>query len=468
MIFRRALVTLIAFAMLVTSAVAQDGKPGKNIKRELPQFKSHYLLWVHAGYKKETPGTVLIFLPNTMYAVDQYVPQFQDVVESKRLIYVVAKSPTGAWSNKDDKFILGILDDLKKDYPFDEKNVILVGNAEGAPVALWIGLSHPDRITAVAGVAGIYRDLNLFKGPLVKSVPIYIEHGEKSSDQAISSIRKWVQDLEKMGAKVKLAERAGAGDQIPLASSKSNPELLDWFMDAKAGNAKKYYEDAVAAKQANDYVRAIAGFQAIVAEGAKGEYHAQAKKELDAIQKLAKGYLSEAKELIKNEKYEDGMKALGKAAKDFEGLPEGETAAKELEELKKSPKLKEFAERQEKEKKEGEAEKAFEGAKAKEEAKDWGAAMRAYEDVANRFKDTSFGPKAAARAEELKKDPAIAKEMASGEAKKECEGLLKKAENYRKNGMIDKAAAAWKEIVEKHPDTEWAKEAQEMLTKYKK
>ncbi len=470
MSLRRLAVTL-ALLVFAASVFAADtvGGPGKFV-REMTAPKGTYHIWVPKNYKKEKPPTLMLLMPNHMYDYKNYIYQFQDVCETRYIMYVIAKCPSGTWSRNNDKHILALMEDIKKDWVYDETSVLLLGNSESASDAsLQIALNNPTKFTAVAVLAGIFKEARGFvKGPLAKVMPMYFEHGEKATDYPIAEMRSWVKDLEKLGANVTLNEQAGAGSQIPLVSTKSNPALLDWFQGAKAGNVKKVFDEAMKAKEDKVYGKAFTGFKSVVDSGTKNEFVDKAKKELADLQLTAKNALSDAQTLVTEAKYKDAMKALADVAKEYAGMPEGTQAATELEELKKSPKLKDQANRAKQEEAEKDAEKAFLAAEAKANAKEWGPAIRAYEDVATRFKDTSFGPKAAEKAAQLKADPEIAKELGAGEAKGACEGLMKKAENYRKNGMIDKAVETWKQVVEKYPDTEWATEAKGLLAKHKK
>lgn len=466
---RASTVVLVAAVALAgaTSAFGQDGKPCKDVKRELPQFKSHYFIWVAQKYTKEKPGTLIIFLPNTMYEPQLYMKQMQDIVEPHGLIYCVPKAPVGSWSGRDDKFILGVLEDLKKDYVYDETSVLLVGNSGGGPAALAIASANPGKFTAVAGLAGIYSNLKDLKPAAFKSLPVYLEHGEKSGDFPISQLKNWQKDMEKAGCRVKLVERKDKGDQIPLEQF-SNKDLLAWFVDTKAGDAKKYYDEAMAAKQANDFPKAVDCLLKVVNGGGKGEYVEVAKKELASLENLANAALKEGDDLAAAEKFAEAAKQYVTVAKNYPGLEAGKQAAARADEIKKSGKQAKSDHQAQQASAAELAEKAFQQAIEKEKAKDYGAALKLYEEIAGKYAETEFGPRAAAAVEKIKSDPEMSKTLAQAEIRKECEGLMKKADNYRKNGLLDKAAEVWKQVVEKHPDSEWGKQAKELLTKYKK
>ncbi len=149
-------------------------------------------------------------------------------------------------------------------------------------------------------------------------------------------------------------------------------------------------------------------------------------------------------------------------AEDYAGTPLGEKARAALAELKKRPEVKkslaEVAARKEAEKNLAKAEEEF-------TAKRYSSGLKILDDVAKKYAGTPLGDKAKARAEEIRADEAIAKEVREQEAAKNCKGWLSMAKSYVKNGMIDKAKELWQKIIDQYPGTSFAAEAEAELGK---
>jgi tetratricopeptide (TPR) repeat protein len=95
------------------------------------------------------------------------------------------------------------------------------------------------------------------------------------------------------------------------------------------------------------------------------------------------------------------------------------------------------------------------------EKKKYAEALKAYEKVAKDFKGSKAAKKAKAAIEEMKSDEKIMAKIQAAEQKKECEEWLDMARSLAKTG--DKAGAVeyYNRIIEKYPDSRYAKTAQE-------
>jgi len=100
-----------------------------------------------------------------------------------------------------------------------------------------------------------------------------------------------------------------------------------------------------------------------------------------------------------------------------------------------------------------------------EKRKDVPAAyLKVLDDLAAKYPDTPAGQTAAQKAEAMRADPAVMKQIQSEAADKQCKGLLSMARNYLKAGMPEKAKPYLEEVIEKFPDTAYAEEAKGLLT----
>jgi hypothetical protein len=96
------------------------------------------------------------------------------------------------------------------------------------------------------------------------------------------------------------------------------------------------------------------------------------------------------------------------------------------------------------------------------------ARLKAYEALAGAHPGTKAGADAAAKAEAMRSDEALMAGIADRAAEKECLGWLSMARNFAKAGMPAKATPYLKKVMEKYPDTDFARQAKEMLAKIEK
>ncbi|HUU30583.1 MAG TPA: redoxin domain-containing protein, partial [Phycisphaerae bacterium] len=95
-----------------------------------------------------------------------------------------------------------------------------------------------------------------------------------------------------------------------------------------------------------------------------------------------------------------------------------------------------------------------------EKRKDVPAAyLKALDDLAAKYPDTPAGQAATQKAEAMRADPAVMKQIQSEAMDKQCKSLLSMARNYLKAGMPEKAKPYLEEVIEKFPDTAYAEEA---------
>lgn len=89
--------------------------------------------------------------------------------------------------------------------------------------------------------------------------------------------------------------------------------------------------------------------------------------------------------------------------------------------------------------------------------------LAALDDLAAKFADTPAGQAAGERAKTMRADPAFMKKLGPTPAEKDCKGWISMARNYIKAGMPDKARPYLERVIQKYPDTPYAKDAQEIL-----
>ena len=94
-------------------------------------------------------------------------------------------------------------------------NLRLAGFSQGAALTYAFGLLHPERIRALAGLAGFLPEgaSTAIHGNVLEGLPVYISHGTRDEHVPIERARKAVQLLSKVGAEVVYCE-SDAGHKL--------------------------------------------------------------------------------------------------------------------------------------------------------------------------------------------------------------------------------------------------------------
>jgi thiol-disulfide isomerase/thioredoxin len=100
--------------------------------------------------------------------------------------------------------------------------------------------------------------------------------------------------------------------------------------------------------------------------------------------------------------------------------------------------------------------------------RDPAALLKLLDDLAARFPDTQAGKAAAEKARAMRADPEVMKKVQNDAAEKDCKGWMSMAKNLVKAGLSEKARPYLEQVVQKYPDTDYAKEAKELLQKMDK
>ncbi len=175
--------------------------------------------------------------------------------------------------------------------------------------------------------------------------------------------------------------------------------------------------------------------------------------------------LKNARKQIEAKQYYEASLALGHAVALAPGAQQDAEARKLLRELLKDDEARAAVEKGKREKEAAGLLAQLDKAAA---TKTPAATLDAYEDLANRFPGTKAGQAAAQKAKAMRADKGLMAKMAGAAAEKDCKGWLSMARNFIKAGMTGKARPYLDKVIVRYPDTDFAKEAGEMLAKMKK
>jgi hypothetical protein len=154
-----------------------------------------------------------------------------------------------------------------------------------------------------------------------------------------------------------------------------------------------------------------------------------------------------------------GVAALDKVAADYPGTESAASARKAAAEFRSSPAgkkaVKEMAREQAGRK---EMEKGL-AAAGKDDAK----ALRTLDGIARKYSGLPVGDDAKAKAEAIRSDPERMKAIKAAEDERAAKSALFLARGLKDGGRTEEARKKLQEIVDKYPDTKYAKEAAKLL-----
>ena len=118
-----------------------------------------------------------------------------------------------SWPSVDDfrpavAALLKLIAEWPASIPADFSNLRLAGFSQGAALAYSFTLLHPERVRALAALAGFLPNgaATLLDGDVLRGKPIYISHGSKDELVPVARARQAVQLLDAAGADVAYCE----------------------------------------------------------------------------------------------------------------------------------------------------------------------------------------------------------------------------------------------------------------------
>ena len=239
---------------------------------------------------------------------------------------------------------------------------------------------------------------------------------------------------------------------------KDTPPSLMTAKDKAAAGA--LLEKAEAAAKKEQYAVAAA----MLAKLKQADEDPKIKERAAALRKTladrAEARMAEAEKFIETKQYLEACTALGEVAALASGTDTAAKATDRLKELLKDDAIRTAVEQA---RRENEAAGLLADIEENAAKKAPAALLEAYDDLAKRFAGTKAGQAAADKAKAMRADPALLATMQNAAAEKDCLGWISMAKNFIKAGHGDKAAPYLEKVIGKYPDTDYAKEARQLL-----
>jgi poly(3-hydroxybutyrate) depolymerase/TolA-binding protein len=438
--------------------------PGKETRVEDASLgeEGYYIVYVPPEYTPDRTWPV-IFCYHGINGKPTVWP-FKDVVGGKGFIVVgmgYAGGPGGeayAQASKDIANVRRLASVLTKQLKLDPRQFFIGGFSMGGFMCSTIGEGSSDLWCAMM-ICGAGRGGRGGNADSFRNKPVFVGAGEK--DPNLATATKAADTYRGVGAIVTMETWAGMGHSVDTGS-----KILADFLWSN-GPLKKVKADLAEAKALQAGAKLGLAYvkykQAADAPGG-GDPAAEAGKAAEEIAKEAETQLAAADAAVADKKYADAMTALKRLATTYAGSPFGDRAAKSLTGLQSDPTVSGAID-QARTNAQG---KALEDqAGAAEIAKDYGTAIRLYEQLVTTCPKSDRVEAARERLAKLKGDKAVQSAIVAKDADRDCRAWLAMADNFAQAGSADQAREYLQKIIAKYPGTDWAKQAGERLKKIK-
>lgn len=170
----------------------------------------------------------------------QFLGMFYPEATNKGYILVYPTHPrqpingTGSqnlWHDGDTpQFVFSVIDEIKSNYPIDEKLIFLTGSSFGGGGAWGIACANPGKFAGLGVLCGYTYSLALtdcgFNFKNLKGIPIYFIHGDKDRNIPVEDARMTAKKCQALNLDYKYVELKGVAHEIP---ENERLKILDWF-----------------------------------------------------------------------------------------------------------------------------------------------------------------------------------------------------------------------------------------------
>ena len=194
-----------------------------------------YQVYIPANYSEKEPWPVILFLHGSgergldglRQTIVGLAPAIRaDPARFPAIVVLPQAPPDSSWTGRPARAAMAALDAVTKEYRTDADRVYLTGLSMGGHGVWYLAYRHPERFAAVAPVCGWVSKLPQFPqrahvvppndGPpfeslarKLKSVPIWIFHGELDTAVPVNESRQAADALKAAAANVRYTEFLG-------------------------------------------------------------------------------------------------------------------------------------------------------------------------------------------------------------------------------------------------------------------
>lgn len=465
--------TSLGLAMLLMSV--PDGHagarvaPGKEGKLTIPGSEHHCVIYVPGDYQQGKKMPAVFFLHGGGREPSTW--PFKEATGGKGYL-VVGLSYGGLPGGSKDRrqltpdpegnlmmieFIDSVRATVNGIYSLDDDQVFLAGHALGGFGVNYYGFHEraKGRYAGICIMAASPQKFSSADFSAAKGVPVLVVNGEKC--RRLDEARKHIPILKEAGVKA---------EHVVIPSEGAQPKDSAWYKPLKAwldkntvsGMTFTLFAKLEAALADNKYGQVLRLLRLVRSSpGARSDAaklrQLIARAEEVAVQAEAEMKAAEAHAQAK--RLDEAIVALDAIAKKYKGSAVEQTARARITGLKKSPAADEKEDA-------AHAERALENARKLVVEKQHKRALGVLASIVTRYPDTPAAEKAKVEIERLRKVIASGNVARVDPVEKECRAMLRSARNFIVNGMKEQGIAKLDKLIDKYPDTKWAKQAKAM------
>ncbi|MHC4781113.1 MAG: hypothetical protein ACYTFG_21270 [Planctomycetota bacterium] len=302
---------------------------------ELSKLGSHYFLNVPEAYflpKNETKKwPMIVGLHGAGDTARNFCGSFYRFAEMGYVICAV-KSPGNAWAGNEDRLVFAAMEDVKKNYRIDEKQISVGGFSSGSFFGMPFVFRHPKKFNALLAMGGgapvgVKSD--------AKHLHVFLIVGE--NDPVKGAIEAAHRQLKKKRMDVTLRVVPDLGHEYPPVDEME--KIIKWFYEfSPEALAEKTFDKRLEAARKGMKKAALAPVIRTLREIAESGFDMKAvdkaKDLLLDLKEDAKAEIEKAYRLAEDGKVKEALSLLVKTSRKYEGLPEANNARVIAEELK--------------------------------------------------------------------------------------------------------------------------------------
>lgn len=199
------------------------------IHRELApvgEKKGEYFVYIPPSYVPDRPWPVVLSLHGVGGSgYGQIMTWLKSSAQKNEFIFVAPTYGSGLWwKEESERFVLSVLDKVKRDYHIDTNRVYLTGFSSGGHGVWYLAIRYPSLFAAINPVAGECPLPSLLVNLI--QVPVFIIHGARDTVIPVEAARDANSRLEKLGYNVIYEELPELKHQFPMDEA---DQILAWF-----------------------------------------------------------------------------------------------------------------------------------------------------------------------------------------------------------------------------------------------
>lgn len=141
------------------------------------------------------------------------------------------------WS---DEVLMGLLDQVTRDYAVDTSRVYLTGLSMGGYATWSLGLSHPERFAAIVPICGGGEMIKVLlandeKGKSLRSLGVWAFHGGKDPVVPLEESQRMINLLKHAGVKEAQLTVYPDAQHDSWTETYNNPRLYEWLLKHQRG-----------------------------------------------------------------------------------------------------------------------------------------------------------------------------------------------------------------------------------------